>query len=542
MFPSAKPGFSLYAGYAYSKFVKGRNGKNEWKGCSQKLFLDPYASANPHIIISGASGYGKSTLLKSFLIDMGAYGMPALIFDGHDEHKELVASLGGAAYEAGISGINIFSNPSIERLEELTALFSNVYSLGYLQENLLYRILKYAYRKAGNSLDINSVLSEIAVFMKNSKSATELQRLDHLMQRMESLKASLPYSYVPISSLHGLVSFSMLSLKSSEAKLIYLNELASAICRNMYSMEKERGLKMYIVIDESRELLEKAGRLLCTLMAESRKFGLGIILVCNDASVLPNEVTENAASIIAFRSSNPSSLNFISGRIAGGGMQEIREELGRLGKHNAIVASPTPFIAAMPTPEDIAARMRNLSENAPLNARTADTASPANNALLDEIKEYARKPVRIEDVVKKFGRNALGIIYGSAFDTFWHNRLWVTIHSKSESAEHKFFVSEIGRLLSAHGIKFYASRHGPDIVAYCNGKVAIEYETGRKNIEGTAAMLEQRRKSFSLIVIVVNGSHYHEYEKRFPNFKIIKSSSISMLPEMLESQKRCKSL
>ncbi len=525
MSPNAKPGFSLYAGYAYMKFAKV-HGKEGWKGCSQKLFLSPYESANPHIIISGASGYGKSTLLKSFLIDIGTYGIPAIIFDGHGEHNGIVASLNGAAYEAGTTGINIFSNPSIERIEELTALFSNVYSLGYLQESLLYRIIKYAYRKAGDALDINAVLSELSIFIKNSKSASEMQRLDHLMQRLESLKASLPSSYVPISSLHGLVSFSMLSLKSNEAKLIYLNELVGALCRNMYAMEKEQGLHMYIIIDESRELLDKAGKLLCTLMAESRKFGLGIILVCNDASELPNEITENAATIIAFRQSNPTAVNFIAGRISANGMQAVREELSKLGKHSAIVASPSVFIAATPTPEDIMARIENIRKNVHFSQSAAYPIS--------EMEEYAKKPVSIESMLKRFGANALTAIHSSSFALFRHNGLWVTLHSKSESAEHKFFVYEIGRILSSHGIKFYASRHGPDIVAYCNGRVAIEYETGKKSIEKTALMLMHRKKSFAQIIIVVNSMHYDEYKRRFPDIKVIKNDSISMLPSLLK--------
>ncbi len=111
-----------------SLFIKGKYAAIDqqinygWVQKKGRFFLHPKSESNPHIVISGMSGFGKSTLFKSLLLDIKKCGIPCIIFDAHNEHSEMVTRLGGTVHNAIYSGINILEldGASIsERISEL---------------------------------------------------------------------------------------------------------------------------------------------------------------------------------------------------------------------------------------------------------------------------------------------------------------------------------------------------------------------------------------------------------------------------------------
>ena len=69
----------------------------------------PSREPNPHILVSGMSGFGKSMFFKSVLVDVAKAGVSCIIFDGHNEHEAVVRGLGGTTYDSRNGGINLLS-------------------------------------------------------------------------------------------------------------------------------------------------------------------------------------------------------------------------------------------------------------------------------------------------------------------------------------------------------------------------------------------------------------------------------------------------
>jgi type IV secretory pathway VirB4 component len=59
-------------------FAEGAIG---WQRKRGDLFIIPKLEPNPHIVISGMSGFGKSTLFKSLLLNIRNAGISCIIFD-----------------------------------------------------------------------------------------------------------------------------------------------------------------------------------------------------------------------------------------------------------------------------------------------------------------------------------------------------------------------------------------------------------------------------------------------------------------------------
>ncbi|MGC8537928.1 MAG: helicase HerA domain-containing protein, partial [Candidatus Micrarchaeia archaeon] len=101
-----------------------------WKRKGGRLRIDLSKEPNPHMLIVGSSGYGKSTLLKRVLHEIEGYRMPAILLDAHNEHEGIIREVGGRVYDAVDHGINIFALDGLdvkERADALARLFADVY-------------------------------------------------------------------------------------------------------------------------------------------------------------------------------------------------------------------------------------------------------------------------------------------------------------------------------------------------------------------------------------------------------------------------------
>ncbi len=439
-----------------------------WKRAFGRFRLLPEREANPHTVILGASGYGKSTLLKTMIREIAGAGKPIVLFDGHSEHEALIEGLGGKAHDASRENINIFALDGLtisQRIEELANLLSDVYGLGYLQRVALNSALYYTYRKCvrdmnGSELSrvptLRDLVGELSIFANNAKGAAERERLEHIRQRVASLQKCMPISsHVGMDGLaSGINSFSLSGIQNTEAKVIYMHEAVKRLYGAMRGNQMERGIRLYIIIDESRFLLDNAGALLTSLVNEGRKFGYAIVIVTNSSAMLPKDIIANSATFIAFHINEPSEINYVASAIAKGDAfraNVVRGMLERLGINEAIVSGREGAVV--------------------VRTRAAKPPNGDGNGAA-----IVAKPANVSD-------------------------------------EHEERVREISERLGGLHIRHYVNRRpgGPDIVAYAGGRIAIEYETGRKNFGETAAMIRDRSGAYSRTIVVVNDDHASRY-------------------------------
>ncbi|MDP8003667.1 MAG: ATP-binding protein, partial [Caldisphaera sp.] len=163
-------------------------------------------------------------------------------------------------------------------------------------------------------------------------------------------------------------SFSIDMIKNG-INIVRLSEINSINARKAFALfllaiiylEKSRnGRNLLIVIDEAQNLLEsEGGSLIEQMMAESRKYGINIVLSTQSPSMVPNNILLNANTKIihALKSARDKEIIASSMNLS----RDLLNQLDKLDKGEAIIQSvslPNPIIVRVEPINEI----RNKSE------------------------------------------------------------------------------------------------------------------------------------------------------------------------------------
>ena len=504
-----------------------------WVKARGRLALDMAHSANRHIVIVGSSGYGKSTMLEAIADGVCGLGVPIVMFDAHGEHRNMISALGGRTHDSSVSGINILSLDGISekaRAREVSYSIARTYALGYLQRLKLNQCILYTYRKfrgAGREPDVGDLVAEINIFIRRSRSAGEKNRLYQIKDRVEELDyGTFSGSSFSIEGVfNGVNSFDLSQIYGSDAKMLYIEELLKRLYSRMPEAKAAGAPRMYIMIDEGRSMIETgaSAEIVNSIMEEGRKFGYAVVLVAHNASELSKQIISNAGTLIAFKSKEPSDMNYIANIVSGGtqNTQEVKNMMARLGVGQAIVSG-----GSIRSPTVIRVLRRSY-----IQAPAADRHNSAYERLAG--------PIRLDELIGENGEQRSRELYsllnsGKAemfdFKLNGANERWI-MRKSNQSAEHAVMVKKIAENAASSGIwcRIYNNSNGPDLVAYYGGKrIAIEYETGRKSIMDSTRMITSRKNAFAKTVVIVNDSHIDEYRKAVHDEAMVVGASEAM--------------
>lgn len=526
-----------------------------WRNARGETIIFPESESNPHILINGMSGFGKSTLVKSMLADIYESGKAAIIFDAHDEHGAIVRELGGSAYSIDNLGFNLFELNGLtinERINQLSQLFRAVFGLGYIQTMKLGQCMWYTYRKLGAQSresrytravpTFYNLLQELDVFIGNAMTTSEKNSLVHLKERIELVNNKVfSRSTGSLSNLKGGInSISLESLNTKELQMIYISELIKRLYSTMHENSKETGLRLYIVIDESELIIELADAFIRKLITEGRKYGIGLIIVMHRLADLNRQIISNVSTFISFFIAEPQDLNYVSDLFSGTDPAKrtmIKDRLGSMKVNQTMVISTKIRSATIVDARSIKTVLGNIKKSKAVrdSAGAGNATSNNSNGKADcckaentaKIQELLKSPLRKDDLKSIFTDREIRSIDSmpnidrfTAVEDKSSSREWIMLHSNSLSIEHEVCVKIISRYLKSRGIRNYAyGRHyGPDIIAHAGeNKIAVEYETGRKNILSTKIMIEKRLREFNSVVVVVNQSAFEFYKSALGN-------------------------
>lgn len=513
------------------------------------FYLFPNLEANPHIVISGMSGFGKSTLFKSLLSQIVNSGISCLVFDAHNEHCDIVRALEGNVHSALYSGINILEldGASIsERISELTRLFKEIYSLGYIQSTKLSECLWYTYRKAGarSRTDrelqrvpgIRDLLDELSIFIRNSKTQSESNTLAHLRDRISLLNSTaFSGSSVKMDEIvKGLNSFSLAGMKSKESQLIYIGELLGRLYAMMHDGKNQSALRLYIMIDEAQFLIDNSSdnSIIAKLIEEGRKYGIGVIIVTHAASTLNKKIIANSSVFMSFYAREPSEIGYISRVLSGGNglvAEIIREKIGKLQQNEAVLVGNRfrmPVVVATPKFDEIESKEAEIEDKEAIELLNAKAKRPIIWKAFHSSNPKLKRST-LDKLIKLRHLDSFVMPHSN-------NEEWMMWHNPSLSIEHEVWIEKIQQLLKENKVesRIVDNSSGPDIVAFANGKkMAIEYETGSKSPESTKKMIASRLESYEEVIIVTKAQLKVQYEQMLGNFgiKIIDSDHLELL-------------
>ena len=126
-------------------------GENRWRW-KRRYFsefkIEPHLWINPHMIIIGGSGGGKSNACKAIVNSLCSQGAHVAILDPHNEYLGLSGVIDANVYDASRNGVNMFDLDGMtekERASEITGMLKRNFRLGEVQGYTLYRCIMYAY-------------------------------------------------------------------------------------------------------------------------------------------------------------------------------------------------------------------------------------------------------------------------------------------------------------------------------------------------------------------------------------------------------------
>ena len=324
-----------------------------WEKTSGVLKVDLDELPNNHFVIVGASGMGKSRLAKNIILQTYTYyKYNFIVLDPHGEYGDLAEVLPNTliidASNTSLNPLELKGSDPGQRAHQLSYTIQSLFKLGPLQRQIIEEIIIETYKKKGIFPEEQGTWNyKPPTFRDVLGTAMLMAKDDELVKRV------IPYLKVLSTRVFSGNQLSMSEILSKPT-IIQLNRLSSDYVRILYmdtllhkllnTMYSERGInKQIVVIDEAHQIFRRGGgRVLASrLLMESRKYGLGFIIITQQALALTDAVYQNASVKVVFNTSEPRNLEYVSKLL--GGLSErskinaLRIMLPRLGKNEFAV-------------------------------------------------------------------------------------------------------------------------------------------------------------------------------------------------------------
>jgi hypothetical protein len=308
-------------------------------GKPRDIWFDPAAPEdrlpNPHMMITGETGSGKTQATKTILADLRPFSVPVLILDFKDDYSEPVY--------AETEGLKVY-DPSEEtlpfnplapavdprsgrvnpthHLHQLTDIIKRIYRLGDQQAYRLREAMKSVYEDAG--------VPTRAFVPDASQTYPGFEAVQHelgqdkdnqpLLGRMSPI-----FDLELFSSGAQVADFASVAEQSTVIRLGQLpgdevkNSVAEFFLMALYNylirQPQSHTLGRLAVLDEAWRLVESP--FLEPLMREGRAFGLGVVIASQFPTDLPTAVAGSTATKLYFSQTNVEQIRDIQRTILG---------------------------------------------------------------------------------------------------------------------------------------------------------------------------------------------------------------------------------
>jgi DNA phosphorothioation-dependent restriction protein DptH len=296
---------------------------------------DSVAVPNPHLMIMGESGSGKTYAVQCLVAELAQRSVPSILFDyGQSfelQHldpsfKKFTGIREHLIGEEGlpINPLQIFAKDtqgSKTVATRVSDVFDAAYHLGDIQRKVVIDAIRSAFEKAGISESNSSTWS---------KDPPSLLVLQDVLEEMSANKEYTNYKNA-VGVAARLMTFFMLTsfrtdvekwswdslLKDSKHKVHVLQfrglegktqrVLVELLLWHLFFYLKSTGqspLRLYCVLDEAHHLSFREGGPVDSLLREARKFGLGIMFASQQPEDFSPAAFSNSASKLVFQTSD----------------------------------------------------------------------------------------------------------------------------------------------------------------------------------------------------------------------------------------------
>ncbi len=305
------------------------------------VFLDLFDSnINPHAVLVGASGSGKSFFINDLVIQSARLGSHFFVLDKGDSYKKLCAILNGQYSAFDFNNpvtINPFINPpTSENLSFLLSLLSHMasggderYRLNREEEGLLQKAVVRAYEL--KRIDAEVTLSNV-VGILNDNQFNEQCGINSLMGPMLALRLSSFTSKGPYGSFFDgpnqltvekrFIVFELASLSSFPDLQVAVLLNLMFFMTNFVSAKQMKARRKYLLIDEAWSLLKvkNTADFISNAFKTFRKYRCSVVAITQEMADLTRQesgiaILANAANKI-FLKQEPGVIDLLKDKLA----------------------------------------------------------------------------------------------------------------------------------------------------------------------------------------------------------------------------------
>lgn len=303
------------------------------------LFWEPtdtQAVQNPHLMIMGESGSGKTYAAQCLVAELCQKGIPSIVFDYGQSfeleglEKSFIRVTGPTEYLIGEGGLALNPLEVFQRdiqgpnavATRVSDVFDAVYHLGDIQRKVLIDAILLAFEAVGihasdrttwknpppTLATLQGTLEELAANKDypNYKNATGVvARLTTFFMLNSFRNDGPPWSWEKfINDKERRVH--ILQFRGLEGKTQRV--VVELLLWHLFFFLKSHGqshLRLYCVLDEAHHLSFRDGGPVDSLLREGRKFGLGIVFASQQPGDFSPAAFSNSASKLVFQTSDP---------------------------------------------------------------------------------------------------------------------------------------------------------------------------------------------------------------------------------------------
>ncbi len=333
---------------------------------SEDVYWNVEKCLNPHVLVVGPSGIGKTETLITLLLGVSnTYSTRIVVVDVKNEYRERLLRRG---YRVGVLNLGVDVGLGISHL---TRLVPKTFRAAYLTEMVSdsmflssdKEITATLYRVFNDALEfVEDGSTNFWGVIKDVTSSVENEYVQYKLMRMVTTVESLDRGTPLINPLADSERITVVNLSNvSMLGVDYLNLSMSVLFNTiqllyMGNVSESRPPKVQVVVDEAWQFLLHRVPLLLKLLKLGRGYGVSVALATqslHDLGELSKEYVENAGLLIALPSPDAAYWKELSKymRIS---YDEVRSYTLMLGKGDAL-------IRILPDPRPIPTRLNHES-------------------------------------------------------------------------------------------------------------------------------------------------------------------------------------
>lgn len=333
------------------------------QGKDIQAYLDPKKLVTKHLAVLAKSGAGKSYAVGVILEELLEMGLPIVILDPHGEYSSIkyenknseetkyfkTFGISGKGFSNRVmefavnTSVNIDAHPI--RLPIPNDSFGLMESLPFkptdAQRGLLYNVVNDLVERKG-VFEFDELIKELEIAESTAK-----WRLIGGIQQLEQSKL-FSHGSTNISDIVKPGQLSIINFKGASSEMQEI--VARGILSKIFEERKRENIPpTFIVVDEAHNYCPERGfgetkssRIIRTIAAEGRKFGVGLCVISQRPARVDKSVLSQCSSQIALQVSNPSDLSAISKSFEGI-TSEAESEIKNLPIGKAMIIGATDF-------------------------------------------------------------------------------------------------------------------------------------------------------------------------------------------------------